>query len=115
MRILELTFDGATLRSVDDFHAELARQTGVEWYGRNRDALDEMLAFIIFEQNRGPFTIEWRSADKSMDRLRDDFDRLVGMFKIAQDWFPDRLLDVRLKFSRPYFEDGSDVTGQAWQ
>ena len=57
-----LIFDGAEIESEEQFHQEVRFQSGLDRYGCNLDALDEMLAHLIPEAH-GPFRVEWRNAD----------------------------------------------------
>ncbi|HEY9554190.1 barstar family protein [Allosphingosinicella sp.] len=105
--IFTLCLDGERVQSEDLFHQEIKQQTGIEWYGSNLDALDEMLASIIPE-TCGPFRVIWENADLSHQGFGQRYLMVVGMMKEMQQRFPDRFLDFRMTFSEPYFDEGQD-------
>src|SRR5207245_9295731 len=93
------------IRTEDDFHAAIKEQSGIESYGCNLDALDEMLSSIIPE-SKGPFRIVWENADLSYEGFGQRYLLIVGIMKEAEERFPDRLLGLRMTFARRYFEEG---------
>jgi len=102
-----LLFDGASIKTEADFHEEVRHQTGIDWYGANLDALDEMLAMLI-PMSWGRFRIEWRNSDLSMPQERQRFLMIVGSIKEAEAQFPDRIIEFKMTFSEPYFDEGQD-------
>lgn len=102
-----LLFDGASIQTEADFHKEVRNQSGIDWYGANLDALDEMLAMLI-PNAYGRFRIEWRDCDKSMPRERQRYLMIVGLMKQAEAQFPDRIIEFSMTFSEPYFDEGQD-------
>lgn len=107
MEAFPLIFDGAEISSEQQFHDEIRHQSGIDWYGGNLDALDEMLAFLI-PNAHGPFGVEWRNADLSHTALGQRYLMIVGLLKEAQERFPDRFVEFSMTFSEPYFDEGQD-------
>jgi RNAse (barnase) inhibitor barstar len=99
--------DGQSIRTEDDFHQSIKEQSGIEWYGCNLDALDEMLAFIIPEA-WGPFRVIWDNADLSHSGFGQRYLMIVGSMKEMQERFPDRFIEFRMSFSEPWFDEGQD-------
>ena len=78
-----LQIDGAKVRSEEAFHETVKAQSGIDWYGCNLDAFDEMLSFLI-AMEKGPFRIVWSNADLSNeDRQFDTYAKIVCMMKEA--------------------------------
>jgi RNAse (barnase) inhibitor barstar len=102
-----LRFDGGLIQSEEAFHQTIRDQTGIEWYGANLDALDEMLAYIIPEKH-GPFKVLWENADLSHRALGQRYLMIVGLMKEAEERFQDRFLAFEMTFSEPYFDEGQD-------
>ncbi|MEO1047968.1 MAG: barstar family protein [Pseudomonadota bacterium] len=102
-----LLFDGASIQSEADFHDEVRHQSGIDWYGANLDALDDTLITLI-PCAYGRFRIEWRNCDKSMPRERQRYLMIVGLMKEAEAQFPDRIIEFKMTFSEPYFDEGQD-------
>ena len=102
-----IRLDGALIRTETDFHQAIAEQTGIDWYGRNLDALDEMLAMII-PMTHGPFRIVWDKADLSHVGFGQRYLMIVGIMKEAEAQFSDRFIEFRMTFEEPYFDDGED-------
>ena len=103
-----LEFDGAFIRSEDAFHQSVKEQTGIDWYGCNLGAFDEMLSFMI-AMEKGPFRIVWKNADLANDdRQFPLYDTLVCMMKEAEQRFPDRIIDFTMTFAEPYWGDDQD-------
>ena len=107
MDVFTITLNGDAVRTENAFHAAIMEQSGVEWYGCNLDALDEMLSSIIPEA-RGPFRIVWENADLSYDGFGQRYLMIVGLMKEAEQRFPDRFLGLSMTFAKPYFEEGQD-------
>jgi len=105
--LFTLLFDGAAIESEADFHDEVRNQSGIEWYGANLDALDDMLITLI-PSAYGRFRIEWRDCDKSMPRERQRYLMIVGLMKEAEAQFPDRIIEFKMTFSEAYFDEGQD-------
>ena len=102
-----IRLDGELIRTEAAFHQAIKEQSGIEWYGCNLDALDEMLAWIIPEAWR-PFRVVWERADLSQAGFGQRYLRIVGVMKEAEERFPDRFIEFRMTFSKPYFEAGQD-------
>lgn len=102
-----LLFDGTAIKTEADFHDEVRHQTGISWYGANLDALDDMLISLIPEA-WGRFRIEWRDCDKSMPGERQRYLMIVGLIKEAEAQFPDRIIEFKMTFSEPFFDEGQD-------
>jgi RNAse (barnase) inhibitor barstar len=103
-----LEIDGAEIKTEAAFHEAVKQQSGVDWYGRNLDALDEMLSFIIACE-KGPFRIVWKNADLSIaDGTFERYDTIVRILKEAEERFPDRILEFSMTFAEAYWEEGQD-------
>lgn len=105
--VFPLIFDGAEFSDEEAFHQEVRFQSGIDWYGCNLDALDDMLACLI-PQAHGPFRVEWRNADLSHRAMGQRYLTIVGIMKEMQERFPDRFVEFRMTFSTPYFDEGQD-------
>jgi RNAse (barnase) inhibitor barstar len=102
-----IRLEGELVQTEEDFHTAIKEQSGIQWYGCNLDALDEMLAFIIPEAC-GPFRIIWENADLSYAGFGQRYLMIVGIMKEAEERFPDRFLEFRMTFKEPYFDEGQD-------
>ena len=103
-----LEIDGAEIKTEAAFHESVKRQSGVEWYGCNLGAFDEMLSFIIALE-KGPFHIVWKNADLSISEgTFDRYDTIVRIMKEAEERFPDRILGFSMTFAEPYWKNGQD-------
>ena len=105
--VFPLIFDGADVDSEERFHQEVRFQSGIDWYGCNLDALDDMLCSII-PMAHGPFRVEWRNADLGSWQWRQRFIMIVGIMKEMQERFPDRFVEFKMTFAEPYFGEGQD-------
>ena len=104
---LTIRLDGRDIQSEADFHEAIKEQSGIDWYGCNLDALDEMVSFVIPEA-WGPFKILWENADLSQAAFSQRYLMIVGSLKEAEERFPDRFLGLRMTFAEPYFDEGQD-------
>jgi RNAse (barnase) inhibitor barstar len=114
MDVFTITLNGAAIRTEEAFHAAIKEQSGIEWYGCNLDALDEMLSFIISE-TKGPFRIIWENADLSYGGFGERYLMIVGLMKEAEERFPDRFLGLSMTFAKPYFDEGQHAVPQRAQ
>ena len=76
---MNLTLDGHKIRSEADLHAAVAVASGIEWYGRNLDALDEFVRWSLDP----PVNIRWTNARASKDSIP-RFDLIVEIFREAE-------------------------------
>jgi len=111
MDVFTITLNGDAVRSEEAFHAAIKEQSGIEWYGCNLDALEEMLSSLISEA-RGPFRIVWEKADLSYEGFGQRYLMIVGLMKEAEERFPDRFLGLTMTFGKPYFVEGQDEIPQ---
>ena len=69
---------GKTVRSLDVFYDEIARQLAFpEHFGRNLDALWDVLSADI----EGPIEVVWKDPDSSRREMGEDFDRILAVLK----------------------------------
>ena len=69
---------GKTVRSLDIFYDEIARQLAFpEHFGRNLDALWDVLSTDI----EGPIEVVWKNPDSSRLEMGGDFDRVLAVLK----------------------------------
>lgn len=77
MKKLLLEMDGRKINTESDFHREISNILGFpEWYGRNLDALWDLLTGHIDTNVR----LTWRYHNVSRERLGDDFNRIMSVF-----------------------------------
>ena len=58
----------------------LERQLGLpSWFGRNLDALHDILTGVL----EGPIEIVWRDADRSRAAMGEEFDRIAAVLRQA--------------------------------
>ncbi|HEX8449280.1 MAG TPA: barstar family protein [Allosphingosinicella sp.] len=80
---MEINLDGDEIRSESAFHdaiAQAARSIGFEGYGRNLDALSDLLTGVLPR----PLRIRWSDADVSRHAIGPRFDRLVETVREAE-------------------------------
>ena len=81
MRKKRCLLSGKTVRSLDVFYDEMARQLGFpKHFGRNLDALWDVLSADI----EGPVEVVWENPDSSRLAMGRDFDRLLAVLKDVQ-------------------------------
>ena len=69
---------GKTVRSLDAFYDEIARQLAFpDHFGRNLDALWDVLSADI----EGPIEVVWKHPDSSRRDMGRDFDRILAVLK----------------------------------
>jgi ribonuclease inhibitor len=69
---------GKTVRSLDVFYDEIARQLDFpDHFGRNLDALWDVLSADI----EGPIEVVWKNPDSSRLDMGRDFDRILAVMK----------------------------------
>uniref|UniRef100_UPI003C2F6457 barstar family protein n=1 Tax=Altererythrobacter segetis TaxID=1104773 RepID=UPI003C2F6457 len=76
--------DGRFIRSEADFHDLIegsARAAGFEGYGRNLDALWDVVTAILPQ----PVEVHWLNENACRAALGDRFDRIVSVFRDAED------------------------------
>ena len=76
----KLHLDGARIRSEAELHDEIERQLRPPVYGRNLDALDEVMLQMV----EPPIEVVWRNAGKSKAVLGDRFEKFVSVFRDAE-------------------------------
>ncbi|HYI48241.1 MAG TPA: barstar family protein [Allosphingosinicella sp.] len=80
---MELILDGKEIGSEAAFHDVIdkaARSVGFKGYGRNLDALEEVLAAIL----PAPVSIRWVNADRSRTAIGARFDKLIDVMTDAE-------------------------------
>ena len=79
----KLILDGNAIKSEGDFHDAIdhaAHAAGFEGYGRNLDALWDVITAIL----PLPVDARWLNADACRDALGDRFGRIVWVFRDAE-------------------------------
>jgi ribonuclease inhibitor len=77
-----IVISGDRVDTLDDIYDEVERQLTLPYFGRNLDALWDVLTREI----EGPVEILWRESDVSRARLGPDFDRLTALLReVAED------------------------------
>jgi ribonuclease inhibitor len=77
-----IVISGDCVDTLDDIYDEVERQLTLPYFGRNLDALWDVLTREI----EGPVEILWRESDVSRTRLGPDFDRLTALLReVAED------------------------------
>jgi ribonuclease inhibitor len=79
-----LVLDGNAIESEADFHDVIdraARAVGFKSYGRNLDALWDVITAIL----PLPVEVHWVNADACRAALGDRFERIMSVFRDAED------------------------------
>ena len=79
----KLILDGNAIKSESDFHDAIdraARAVGFEGYGRNLDALWDVITAIL----PLPVDVKWLNTDACRDALGDRFSRIVLVLREAE-------------------------------
>jgi ribonuclease inhibitor len=77
-----IVISGDRIDTLDDIYDEVERQLTLPYFGRNLDALWDVLTREV----DGPVEILWRESDVSRARLGPDFDRLTALLReVAED------------------------------
>ena len=93
MRKKRCLLSGKTVRSLDVFYDEIARQLAFpEHFGRNLDALWDVLSTDI----EGPIELVWEHPDSSRLGMGADFDRILRVLKDVEK----ERKDFRLRLGR---------------
>ena len=75
---MEIEIRGNEIFSDKDFHNQLAKALDVEqYYGKNLDALWDLLSFNI----ERPLIIIWQNSDISKHNIGEDFEKLLMFYK----------------------------------
>jgi len=83
---------GKTVRSLDVFYDEIARQLDFpEHFGRNLDALWDVLSADI----EGPIEVVWKDPDSSRFEMEGDFDRVLSVLKNVKNTRKDFRLHLK--------------------
>lgn len=77
--MVSLLLDGLVIHSENDFHDAVAAAFNVPYYGRNLDALDEVLADLV-----GPVHVRWINAQVSEAAFGDRFGQIVEVINEVQ-------------------------------
>ena len=78
-----LVLDGNAIESEADFHVVIdraARLAGFEGYGRNLDALWDVITAVLPQ----PVEVHWLYADAFRAALGDRFERITSVFRDAE-------------------------------
>jgi ribonuclease inhibitor len=80
---VKIVIDGRAISYESDFHCQIAKALDLKCYGRNLDALWDILSGGV----ERPFAIVWMNSSWSRDQLGSVFDSIVRIFDkaIAQD------------------------------
>lgn len=77
-----IVISGDSIDTLDDIYDEVERQLTLPYFGRNLDALWDVLTREV----EGPVEILWRESDVSRARLGPDFDRVTALLReVAED------------------------------
>ncbi|MBX6366824.1 MAG: barstar family protein [Rhodospirillales bacterium] len=77
-----IVISGDRIDTLEDIYDEVERQLTLPYFGRNLDALWDVLTREV----EGPVEILWREAEASRARLGADFDRLTALLReVAED------------------------------
>lgn len=76
---MRLELDGTTIRSSTDFHNAVTAASGISFYGRNLDALWDLLTGLV----ERPVRITWKNAKQSQIAMGDDFSRILRVINDA--------------------------------
>ena len=83
-----IIIDGLTINSEEDLHDFFAKNFSLpDWYGRNLDALWDVLTGMVEK----PITIIWKNSETSKHRIA-TFEKIISLLK-----------DVELRY-KPYGE-----------
>ncbi|MET3651789.1 barstar family protein [Dyella japonica] len=75
---MNVSIDGAFIRSEADFHAVLAEELGLpSHYGRNLDAMWDVLSTDV----ERPVVLVWKNSRLSSDALGGKFAQIVGILE----------------------------------
>jgi ribonuclease inhibitor len=77
----KLLLDGTVLRSEADLHDEVFKQLELPFYGRNLDALWD----VVVEMIEPPIEIKWINASESQVILGDRFPDFLSIFEDAKN------------------------------
>ena len=75
-----LLLDGLSVRSNDAFDDAITEWSDFGWYGRNLDALWDVLTGIVDP----PIEIHWSNAQLSKDAMGASFDQIVSVMREAE-------------------------------
>lgn len=77
MAAMELILEGAKISSEDDFHEAIAYGLALpHWYGRNLDALWDMLTGMVGR----PLKIIWTDAERSKERMS-RYEKIISLLQ----------------------------------
>jgi ribonuclease inhibitor len=77
-----IVINGDRIDTLEDIYDEVERQLTLPYFGRNLDALWDVLTREIED----PVEILWRESDVSRARLGPDFDRVTALLReVAED------------------------------
>jgi len=89
---VRIVVDGGIISSEADFHRQIATALNLTYYGRNLDALWDILSGGV----ERPFTIVWVNSSRSRDQLGSVLDSIVRVFDRA------RAQDERWGLAEPF-------------
>ncbi|WP_414675258.1 barstar family protein [Luteibacter sp.] len=72
---MNVVLDGSKITSSDDFYRQLAAGLDLHSYGRNLDALWDLLSASV----ERPLSISWVDSERSRDVLREEFQAIVAV------------------------------------
>ncbi len=82
----QFEIDGKKINTVNDFHTEIAALLRLpEWYGRNLDALWDLLTGHVDTNVK----LIWKNHSVSKDRLGNEFDKIISVFLDLRKSEPD--------------------------
>ena len=77
---MTLHLDGTAIRSEADFHDAIRHASGIDFYGRNLDALWDLLTGLVDP----PIEICWTDSGSSRAAMGARFDAILGVMRDAQ-------------------------------
>jgi RNAse (barnase) inhibitor barstar len=94
MMAVKLHLDGSRIRSETDLHDEVESQLDPTLYGRNLDALWDVIGAMV----EPPIEVLWTNAATSKAVLGDRFEKFVAIFRDAEaEYEPDQYrFDLRM-------------------
>lgn len=91
---MRLELDGHSIKSPAAFHDAVRTASGIGFYGRNLDALWDLLTGLV----ERPVRIVWTNADVSEAAMGDEFHRIARIIREAETYYPND--DFRFEMSR---------------
>jgi len=86
MSKLEIQIDGNLIKSEQDFHVAIAKLLEFpEWYGKNLDALWDLLTGHV----ETDVQLTWSNHQISKENLGEDFKAIISVFEDLKESYPE--------------------------